>query len=256
MPLVRRQDGVLLASVQHPMIRRNQVIALFAACSGLLAQTVASDRWETLRAINLVENPTNHTRYGSKGELGPYQFRPQTWLMHTREPFNKAVDREQADAVAVRHYEWIRRGLLQAGIDPSAYNIALAWNSGLGAVVNGKIPQVTYNYAQRVENLVSVLKQKNAVEVRPAVAARRIPVFKIESTGEFRVRFTPGLPSNPVFPIDSGAAVAVAAAGDEPADLDDITWRAVPKLDISAEKPLFRVAVATAVVVPRFALIN
>jgi len=238
------------------MIRPHQVITLLAACSGLFAQAVASDRWDTLRAINLVENPTNHTRFGSKGELGPYQFRYQTWLMHTREPFKKAVVREHADAVAVRHYEWIRLGLSKAGIDPNAYNIALAWNSGLGSVVNGKVPQVTYNYAQRVENLVSMMKQQKAAEVRPAVAVSRLPVFTIESTGDYHVRFALSGPSRLAFPIDTGAAVAGGAKKEESADLDDITWRAVPKLDISDEKPLFRVAFATAVVVPRFALIN
>lgn len=176
--------------------------------------------------------------------------------MHTKEPFKLAVDRDHADMVAVHHYEWIRRGLLQAGIDPNAYNIALAWNSGLGAVVKGRIPQITYNYAQRVENLVNSIKQQRPMEARPTVAASRLPVFKIESTDDFQVRFASPMPSSPTFSIDSGVAVAGTAAREELADLDDITWRAVPKLDIPAEKPLFRVAVATAVVVPRFAVIN
>lgn len=256
MPLVSRQDGVLLATVLHPMTRLNQVIALFAACSGLLSQAVASDRWETLHAINLVENPTNHARYGSKGELGPYQFRPPTWRMHTREPFTKAVNREQADAVAVRHYEWIRQGLKQAGIDPNPYNIALAWNSGLGAVVTGRVPQVTYNYAQRVENLVTSIKQQRPDHSRPVVAATRLPVFSVETSGDFGVRFAPPVPSGPRFSIDPAPAASVAVLAVEQADLDDITWRAVPKLDLSVEKPLFSVALATSVVAPRFALIN
>ena len=129
-----------------------------AASLLLSVTTEASDRWETLRAINWVENPTNHARRGAFGELGPYQFRPQTWRMHTRKPFEWAVERVHADEVAVKHYEWLRRELREAGIDPSPYNIALAWNSGLGAVTSGRVPRVTYDYANRVSNLVAQQK--------------------------------------------------------------------------------------------------
>ncbi len=133
-----------------------------------------SDRWETLRAINWVENPTNHTRRGAYGELGPYQFRPQTWRMHTKKPFSLAVERAHADEIAVKHYEWLRRELREAGIDPSPYNIALAWNSGIGAVTNGRVPRVTYDYANRVTNLVAAQKSRQAAAPR-RVAANRMP---------------------------------------------------------------------------------
>lgn len=114
----------------------------------------ASERAATLRAINLVENPTNHSRPGSRGELGPYQFLPRTWRMHSRVPFQRAIERAQSDAVAVKHYEWIKSGLVAAGIDPNPYNIALAWNCGLAAVTSGRVPVVSYYYAERVQNLV------------------------------------------------------------------------------------------------------
>ena len=114
----------------------------------------ADDRWETLRAINWVENPTNHTRMGRFGELGPYQFRPTTWRMHTKRPFSQATQREAADEVAVMHYEWIKQALEKAGVDASPFNIAMAWNSGVNNVLNGRVPGVTYNYAERVTNLV------------------------------------------------------------------------------------------------------
>lgn len=134
--------------------------------AGLLLSvtTEASDRWETLRAINWVENPTNHTRRGAFGELGPYQFRPQTWRMHTRKPFEWAVERVHADEVAIKHYEWLRRELREAGIDPSPYNIALAWNSGLTAVTRGRVPRVTYDYANRVANLVAQQKSRQLAD--------------------------------------------------------------------------------------------
>lgn len=134
-------------------------------------ETMASGRWETLHAINLVENPTNQTQVGRFGELGPYQFRPATWRMHTDKPFRLAIQREVADEVAVKHYEWLKRMLDQAGIEPSAFNIAMAWNCGLEAVVQGHVPTVSYNYAQRVTNLV----EASAERVPPAALVRKPP---------------------------------------------------------------------------------
>lgn len=147
------------------------LILLVLLLSGLLpAAEAAADRVEVLRAINWVENPTNHTRRGSRGELGPYQFMPHTWKLHTNKSFQLAVVREHADEVAAKHYEWLRRGLERAQIDPSPYNIALAWNSGLSAVINGRVPMVTYNYAQRVTNLVETQRHQRiaSAEVMPA----------------------------------------------------------------------------------------
>ena len=118
----------------------------------------ASERWETLQAINWVENPHNSTKVGPRGELGPYQFRPSTWRMHTKKPFARAVERQAADDVAVRHYEWLKRGLESNGIEATPYNIALAWNAGLDQVVNGRAPAAAYEYASQVNNLVAHLK--------------------------------------------------------------------------------------------------
>lgn len=94
---------------------------LLVSTLGFTTIAGASDRWETLRAINWVENPTNQTHVGRFGELGPYQFRPATWRMHTDKPFRQAIDRTVADEVAVKHYEWIKRTFEQAGIEPNAF---------------------------------------------------------------------------------------------------------------------------------------
>ena len=120
----------------------------------------ASDRWETLRAINWVENPTNQTQVGRFGELGPYQFRPGTWRMHTAKPFRQAIERAVADEVAVKHYDWIKRTLERAGAEASVFNIAMAWNCGVEGVLSGRAPNASYNYALRVSNLVETLKQR------------------------------------------------------------------------------------------------
>ena len=130
----------------------------------------ASDRWETLRAINWVENPTNQTHVGRYGELGPYQFRPGTWRMHSDKPFRQAIQRTVADEVAVKHYEWIKRTLERAGAEANVFNIAMAWNCGVDAVLRGRAPTVSYQYAERVSNLVETLKQRFQPDL--AVATR------------------------------------------------------------------------------------
>lgn len=158
------------------MKRHLTYILLLVSLLGIAQNAWADDRWETLRAINWVENPTNHTRMGRFGELGPYQFRAGTWRMHTKKSFQLANQREAADEVAIKHYDWIKRNLEQAGLDTSPFNIAMAWNTGVNNVVNGRVPGVTYNYAQRVTNLVQTFKRTESratVAVVPAVAVQR-----------------------------------------------------------------------------------
>jgi ABC-type glycerol-3-phosphate transport system substrate-binding protein len=160
---------------------------LLVSALGFTTVAGASDRWETLRAINWVENPTNQTQVGRFGELGPYQFRPATWRMHTDKPFRQAIQREAADEVAVKHYEWIKRTFEQAGVAPSVFNIAMAWNCGVDAVVTGRAPTVSYGYAERVSNLVETMKER----VRPGVPApsRRGDDLNPAEQGDSGVRF-------------------------------------------------------------------
>ena len=135
------------------------LLLIITSVLGLTLNARASDRWETLRAINWIENPTNQTKVGRFGELGPYQFRPATWRMHTDKPFRLAIQRADADEVAVKHYEWIKRVFEQAGVEVNAFNIALAWNSGVDAVLAGHSPSASYNYAERVTNLVDSFRE-------------------------------------------------------------------------------------------------
>ncbi len=137
-------------------------LLLLAGLTVASATAAASDRWMTLQAINWVENPNNSTRVGPHGELGPYQFRRATWRMYTRKPFALAVQREDADEVAVKHYEWLKRGLQSGGLDPTPFNIALAWNAGLDEVINGRAPDSAYRYAEQVNNLVGSLRAQLA----------------------------------------------------------------------------------------------
>lgn len=122
----------------------------------------ATGRGAILEAIHCLENPHDLTRPGTRGELGPYQFRERTWRMHTTVPFARALDRSESDAVAVLHYEWLRRGFERAGMVPTPYLIALAWNGGLTAAVKGRSPAVAHDYARRAESLAGDLERSKA----------------------------------------------------------------------------------------------
>jgi hypothetical protein len=130
------------------------VFSLGATASTARADTAAPNRDDVLEAIHLVENPTNSMKIGRHGELGPYQFRPTTWRMYTKKPFRLAGNDEESDVVAAKHYDWIKRGLQQEGLEPTPYRIALAWNAGLDATVRGRVSSSSRNYATRVKNLV------------------------------------------------------------------------------------------------------
>lgn len=144
-------------------VRSVTLVAILLGGVGFAQTLSASDRWETLQAINMVENPNNSTRVGRNGELGPYQFRPSTWRMHTKKPFRLATDRTEADAVAIKHYEWIKRQLERNGLEATPYRVALAWNAGLSATLRNSVPTSSHTYASRVEALTEDMKQRQLV---------------------------------------------------------------------------------------------
>ena len=87
-----------------------------------------------------------------------------------------ANDRASADQVAVQHYEWIKERLAAAGIDANSYNIAMAWNCGINAVISGRIPMQTYYYAERVNNLADNMTQpKEEAEIPLQVVVTEKP---------------------------------------------------------------------------------
>lgn len=120
-------------------------------------QARASERWATLEAIHQLENPRNSREPGSYGELGAYQFREETWKMHTSVPFSRALDRRSSDIVAVKHYEWIKGELEHRGIAATPYRIALVWNGGIRAVLVDHPPASAVDYASRAANLADYL---------------------------------------------------------------------------------------------------
>ena len=131
------------------------VVSCFVAC----APARASERWATLEAIHQLENPRDTEAPGSLGELGAYQFREQTWRMHTRAPFSRALDRRSSDAVAVKHYDWIKAEIERRGLVATPYRIALAWNGGIRAVLAGRPPSAAADYALRASNIAAELEK-------------------------------------------------------------------------------------------------
>ena len=123
---------------------------------GALTMTGQASTNAVLRGIRIVETQDQlHPPRGKLGERGPYQFRRSTWRMHTSSNFELSENREVANTVAKRHYAWIEAQLQANGIEVSSYNVALAWNAGVNAVIRGNAPAVAHDYATRVINISS-----------------------------------------------------------------------------------------------------
>src|SRR5687768_14877936 len=69
----------------------------------MTVEAIGATRAETLEAIHRIENPFNSPRPGKYGELGAYQFRKGTWYMHTKIPFERAIERRVSEEVAILH---------------------------------------------------------------------------------------------------------------------------------------------------------
>jgi hypothetical protein len=144
-----------------------RVAPVFLALSLVLAtQARASERWATLEAIHQLENPHNSEAPGAMGELGPYQFREETWKAYTSTPFSRALDRRVSDVVAVKHYNWLKAQLERRGFEATPYRIALAWNGGIGAALGGNPPAAAADYAARAANLAAEFGKTTLADAR------------------------------------------------------------------------------------------
>ncbi len=144
---------------------------LLITLSGLLS-SVASAQADFVHAapqaeldfLSAVRQVESGDRYdcppGRAGELGAYQFRREVWSRYTQAAFTQAQT-SVADEVAARHYAWIASQLEARGIAVSPWNLAVAWNGGIGTVGSRRIPRATRDYADRVVNLV-----QDAAELR------------------------------------------------------------------------------------------
>ncbi len=138
--------------VQRLLFRVSTLVALV----GLFTAAARADtRWATLKAIHLLENPNDRTTPGPYGELGAYQFRSSVWYRYTRQPFSHALNRAASDAIALRHYDYLKTQLELHGIPATPYNIAKAWNGGLGAALAHRSSHAAREYAQRASNMAA-----------------------------------------------------------------------------------------------------
>jgi hypothetical protein len=153
---------------------------------GALCLTGRAGTDAVLRGIRIVETQDQlHPPRGKLGERGPYQFRRSTWRMHTSSSFELAENREVANTVAARHYAWIEAQLRASGIKPSSYNVALAWNAGVNAVIRGNAPAVAHDYAARVLNVATAIAEAATVaeeKPTPPKPAWQAPILVLDET--------------------------------------------------------------------------
>jgi len=108
-----------------------------------------------LHAIAQKENARHPDQPSAHGELGIYQICPATWAQFSSKPHSCAfTDAVENERVARALLAWLRDGLQRAGIKPTPFTLAEAWNAGLRATQRGKIGAATKDYAQCVVNLI------------------------------------------------------------------------------------------------------
>lgn len=109
-----------------------------------------------LHALSLVESGGNAAAVGRRGERGAFQMMP-------------AVVAEcggYGERQAAAKLRLLARELEHAGVDPQPFNLALAWNAGLGAVLRARALTVSYQHAGRVCALFEQLSRQP--QPRPA----------------------------------------------------------------------------------------
>lgn len=103
-----------------------------------------------LQALVLVESGGNPRAVGAAGERGAYQLTPAV-AMSAGGYSTRAAEREvRRIVVALEHM----------GVDPLPFNVYLAYNAGLGAVRRGQAPDVSYQRAQRLVQLMERIERE------------------------------------------------------------------------------------------------
>lgn len=136
-----------------------------------------------LQALALVESGGDARAVGAAGERGAFQMTPAVVAS-----WGGYGEREAAKEVRL-----IERTLLHAGIEPTAFHLALAWNAGRGAVLRGQAPVRAYRHAGLVENTFQRLyASRSPASAGPASAgAEPAPVrggFNFQPRPMFAVR--------------------------------------------------------------------
>lgn len=103
-----------------------------------------------LQAVALVESGGDARAIGMAGERGEFQIAPVV----------AAEVGGYGHRAAEAHMRRLERLLQHAGVDPLPFNLALAWNAGIGHVHRGTAPVESYRYATRVCNTLENLQQR------------------------------------------------------------------------------------------------
>jgi len=116
--------------------------------------------FDILMAIHEVENPRDLQTPGAHGELGPHQLTCDTWRRYTLLPFTPqyVCDPKIEEVVALKHLRWIESELKKAGVVPTVFRVAVAWNGGIEPAVTLWMEPSTADYAKRVVNLVKLME--------------------------------------------------------------------------------------------------
>lgn len=131
------------------MIRTAVLLCAFG-CLALSARSLEVEPY--LDATREIENWQG--KDGQHGERGAYGVREAVWQQHMGGmDFALARQERWGRECARRHVEWLQARLQAAGIHPGVFNVALAYNAGLSAVVRGRVPMRAYDYANRLRNL-------------------------------------------------------------------------------------------------------
>jgi hypothetical protein len=132
------------------------------------ASSADLQRTAFLNGIALLETGTIDVgrpcaKIGRRGERSAWQISPEVWREYCEAPFTRASsDGRLAAMVAAAHLEWLRLSLEGKGRPATPYNLALAWNAGLGAVLTGKAPPGAHDYAARAVALYEALTSAKA----------------------------------------------------------------------------------------------
>ncbi len=175
-------------------------LALLLLVWVVAAMSAAADSQEDafLGATRLRESNNQDWMTGSFGERGSYQFRRSTWRLHTRASFDLAYNREVADAVAHRHYDWLLKMLGQSGVPATPYNIACAWNGGAGSVARGTVSRAAREYGECVSNLTAEFLRRQVRTARPRPYVIKLESFAADGPN-VRVNLAVRPPQTPTF---------------------------------------------------------
>lgn len=123
--------------------RNPRWLALSALVILMGGQLSALDRPAALEAIRHKEGVTYPHRPSKHLELGYWQMVPATVKSAGGYDY----------AAALRHLNWLEIQFRRNNIDFNIFNIGLAWNGGLGNILSGTIPTISYHYAKDVDSI-------------------------------------------------------------------------------------------------------